>query len=246
MIISMVNQKGGVAKTTSTLNIGALLAEQGKKVLMIDLDPQSSLTISLGIEEEQFEYSMYDVMCEGIEIDKVILQVKENLFIAPAIIDLSVAELQLVNEMARESLLKKRIAKIKDDYDYIVIDCPPSLGLLVVNALNVTDKVIIPCTTSYLSYRGLKLLLNTVEKVKNNLNFELEVMGVIATMYDKRTTHAREVLELLEEKHKVLGKIGTSIQAQDCILEGKALVDYNSKHPIVQAYREVVEVIINE
>lgn len=176
MIISMVNQKGGVAKTTSTLNMGALFAEQGKKVLMIDLDPQSSLTISLGIEADQFEYSMYNVMCEGLEIDKVILQVKENLFIAPSIIDLSVAELQLVNEMARESILKQRISKVKNEYDYILIDCPPSLGLLVVNALNATEKVIIPCTTSYLSYRGLKLLLDTVEKVRNNLNFELEVM----------------------------------------------------------------------
>ena len=167
-----MNQKGGVAKTTSTFNIGAILAEKGKRVLLVDLDPQHSLTIALGIDDELTK-SIYNVICEKEDINNVILEVSENLYIAPSNLELSIAELQLVSMMARESILKKALDKVKDNYDIILIDCPPSLSLLTVNALVASNEVIVPTATDYLSYKGLELLIDTINNVKENLNEDL-------------------------------------------------------------------------
>lgn len=246
MIISIINQKGGVAKTTSTYNISALLAKKDKKVLMIDLDPQASLTVSVGIEPEELRRTIYNVICENEDITNIIIELDKNLYIAPSVIDLSIAELSLVNKIARESILKKKIEKVKNNFDYIIIDCPPSLGLLVVNALSASDKILIPVATDYLAYRGLRLLLSTVDNVKENINSELSILGVIATLFDRRTLHSREVLEILEDKYNVIGKISISVQVKDSILAGKPLVEYNPKHHIVDEYKQVVEVILNE
>lgn len=238
--IAFCNQKGGVAKTTSCLNVACCLA-QAHKVLLIDLDPQSSLSISLGYNLTESMNTMYSVMCQGKNIEQMILMHQKNLFLAPASIELALADLQLVNEMARESVLKKALQEVEEQFDYILIDCPPSLGLLVVNALNASDTVLIPCATDYLSYRGLKLLSDTVEKVRANLNENLDILGVIATFYDKRTLHSKEVLELLEKDYPILGTVSVSVQAKDSILDGKSLIEYNPRHKISQEYQEIAK-----
>lgn len=238
--IAFCNQKGGVAKTTSCLNISSCLSKY-YKVLLIDLDPQSSLSISLNYNLTECLNTMYSVMCQGRKISDVVQCHKENLYIAPSSIELSLADLQLVNEMAREAVLKKALQEVDEQFDYILIDCPPSLGLLVVNALNASDTVLIPCATDYLSYRGLKLLSDTVEKVQRNLNPSLHILGVIATFYNKRTLHSQEVLELLEKDYPILGTVSVSVQAKDSILDGKSLIEYNPKHKISQEYQEIAK-----
>lgn len=239
MIMSFVNQKGGVAKTTLTLNLGYIFSEK-KKVLLIDLDPQGSLSISLGIESD----AMYQIICKSKKAEEFLVKIKDNLFLLPTDISLSVAELNLVTEMARENVLKRALNKIKDDFDYIFIDCPPSLGLLVINSLNASDKVIIPCATDYLSYRGLKLLLDTLDKVTNNLNPDLKVEGVVATFVDTRTLHSKEILEELKKEYNVLGTVSSSVKVKDSILAKKSLVEFDPGHKIVQEFKEIAEVIL--
>lgn len=240
--IAVCNQKGGVAKTTSCLNIACCLA-QTHKVLLIDLDPQSSLSISLGYNLTESMNTMYSVMCKEKSVEQILLIHQKNLFLAPASIELALADLQLVNEMARESVLKKALQEVEEQFDYILIDCPPSLGLLVVNALSACDKVLIPCATDYLSYRGLKLLIDTVEKVRANLNEHLDLLGVIATFFDQRTLHSKEVLQLVEKQYPVLGTVSVSVQVKDAILDGKSLIEYNPRHKISQEYQEIAKKI---
>jgi len=243
MITAFINQKGGVAKTTSTLNVAVALSEKGYKVLMLDFDPQASLTIASGLEPERIEKNMYHVIVEKENIENIILSISDNLHIAPSIIDLSVAELYMVSEMARESILKKALSKIQNYYDFIFIDCPPSLGLLTINALCASQNVVIPTATDYLAYRGLKLLLETIKKVKENLNENLNIAGVIATFYDSRTLHSKEVLEALGEEQKILGVIKKSVQVQDSIMSGKSIITYNPEHPIAKEYKNIASKI---
>ena len=243
MIYSIMNQKGGVAKTTSTFNIGAILAEKGKRVLLVDLDPQHSLTIALGIDDELTK-SIYNVICEKEDINNVILEVSENLYIAPSNLELSIAELQLVSMMARESILKKALDKVKDNYDIILIDCPPSLSLLTVNALVASNEVIVPTATDYLSYKGLELLVDTINNVKENLNEDLKIKGVIATMYDKRTKHANEVLEALNDEFDVLGTVKISVVAKDSILANEPLISFAKSNDITKEYIKIAEELL--
>lgn len=200
-IISMCNQKGGVGKTTSTINLGASLAAFGRKVLLVDLDPQGALSAGLGISHEELDVTVYNLLVDNSYsiLDALHSSPVENLDVVPANIDLSAAEIQLVNEVGREQALARALRPVMRDYDVIIIDCQPSLGLLTVNALSCSDSVIIPVESEYFSLRGLALLMDTVDKVRDRLNFKLEVLGILVTMFDRRTLHAREVMERLVE-----------------------------------------------
>ena len=243
MILSVINQKGGVGKTTSTFNLGAILAK-GKRVLIIDLDPQGSLTIACGIDV--INESMYDVMSEKKSMQNILIEVSANLFLAPANINLSIAELELVSKMSRENVLKKALEKINKNFDYILIDCPPSLSLLTINALVASDKALVTVSTDFLAIKGLELLIDTINKVKENLNESLCVLGVIATMYDKRTTHSKEVLSLLNNEYSVLGTIKQSVIVKDSVLANAPLIDFEPNHDTTKEYIKVAKEITNE
>jgi len=244
MIISIINQKGGVAKTTSTFNIAGNLANEGYNVLQLDIDPQGSLTIANGIEPGDLKKSIYNVLCENLNIRKIIYKISDNLSLAVSNLDLSVAEISLVNMMARETVLKKSLKEIKDDFDYILIDCPPNLGLLTINALCASDKVIIPVSTDYLSLRGVDLLVDTVEKVKDNLNEDLEILGLVATMYDSRTRHSNEILEVFKENHNLLGTISESVRIKDSILASMPIGQFDPTHKTAEEYKNITNKII--
>jgi len=194
-IISLLNHKGGVGKTTSTMNIGAGLVELGKRVLLIDLDPQANLTLALGIPRQPS--SMYEAM-RG-ESDLVPFHLKDRLHVVISVLDLSGVEMELLNEAGREFLLKELINPVRDNYDYIIIDCPPSLGLLTLNALTASDSVMIPVQTEFLAMQGLAKIKQVIQKVKLRLNRQLEIGGVIATMYDSRKVLNRDVVDTLRK-----------------------------------------------
>ena len=200
-IISMVNQKGGVGKTTSTINLGASLVEQGRKVLLVDLDPQGALSAGLGTAHDDDQLTVYDLLFDNTaSVHAAIRHSKvSGLDLVPANIDLSAAEIQLVNEVGREQTLARALRPVRNEYDFIFIDCGPSLGLLTVNALAASHGVIIPMEGEYYSLRGLALLTDTVEKVRDRINFDLVIVGILVTMFDRRTTHAREVMERVVE-----------------------------------------------
>ncbi|MBZ9609963.1 AAA family ATPase [Clostridium estertheticum] len=204
MIISIFNQKGGCGKSTTTINLGAALAKQGRKVLVVDMDAQANTTNGVGIDDEELEVTIYDLLIsKKITYEKIKEVIKkteyENLECLPSDIQLSNAEIELASAMSRETILKKIIDKIKNDYDYILIDSPPSLGLLSVNSLVASDKLIIPVNTSYFSVKGIKHLMNTFNLVKDNLNGKLEIMGVLITMFNSRKTIAKNIRESLIE-----------------------------------------------
>ncbi len=200
-IISMVNQKGGVGKTTSTINLGAALVEHGRKVLLVDLDPQGALSAGLGVPHDGDQTTVYDLLFDNTASIHAAIQhsTVSGLDLVPANIDLSAAEIQLVNEVGREQTLARALRPVRGEYDYIFIDCGPSLGLLTVNALAASHGVIIPMEGEYYSLRGLALLTDTVEKVRDRINFDLDIVGIVVTMFDRRTTHAREVMERVVE-----------------------------------------------
>ncbi|WP_291313527.1 ParA family protein [Corynebacterium sp. UBA2622] len=200
-VISMVNQKGGVGKTTSTINLGACLAEQGRKVLLVDLDPQGALSAGLGVSHDEDQTTVYDLLFDNTaSIHSAVRHTNvSGLDLVPANIDLSAAEIQLVNEVGREHTLTRALRPVLKEYDIIILDCGPSLGLLTVNALAASHGVIIPMECEYFSLRGLALLTDTVEKVRDRINFDLEIVGILVTMFDRRTTHAREVMERVLE-----------------------------------------------
>lgn len=197
LIVAMCNQKGGVGKTTTTINLGAALAETGRKVLLVDFDPQGSASVGLGVNPHTLERTIYNLLLSrAIEASDVIVPTGvDNMDILPANIDLSAAELQLVSEVAREHTLKRVLDRIRPDYDIILIDCAPSLGLLTVNALTAADKVLTPLECEFFALRGIALLTDTVTKVKDRLNPDLEMLGILGTMFDARTLHSREVLD---------------------------------------------------
>lgn len=245
-IIALANQKGGVTKTTSTFNIAAGLALKGYKTVMIDFDPQASLTISAGYEPLDFQYTISDVL-KGDAITQAIYKVdhvSENLYIIPSIIDLAKTEVELVGRTARESVLKKKLEEIEDQFEYIIIDCPPQLALLTINALTACTDLIIPCQTNYLAYRGLKELIHTIEELKELLECKINIIGVIATLYDKRTKKDKEILEVLEEEYKVLGTVKKTVKAIEGIYEGKPIIQMDSKCEVAKAYLKIVDDII--
>lgn len=246
---SVINQKGGVAKTTSTYNISKKLADQGYKVLMVDLDPQASLTISTGLEPEEMEKTIVDVMIpfqgrKRNDIQEAIVELEEDLHLVPSIIDLSAADNLLHNEMSRESILRRALKKVQPYYDYCFIDCPPALNQLSINALVAADFCIIPVACDYLAFRGLEMLKDTIEQVQENLNPNLEIFGVIATFHN-RTIHAKENLDRLTQEYNVIGVIGTTVKAKDAVYSGKPIVSYEANSKVAQQYSAVVERIIN-
>jgi chromosome partitioning protein len=200
-IIALCNQKGGVGKTTSTINLGAALAEVGRRVLLVDFDPQGALSVGLGVQPHQLDRTAYNVLMErSVSVEDVLLKTSvAGMDLLPSNIDLSAAEVQLVGEVAREQTLARALAPVTDDYDFVLIDCQPSLGLLTVNALTAAHGVIIPLECEFFSLRGVALLIDTVEKVRERLNPDLKLDGILATMYDGRTLHGREVFARVVE-----------------------------------------------
>lgn len=244
-VFSLINHKGGVAKSVSTSNIGVELANTyGLKVLMVDLDPQANLTIISGVEPESLDMTISDVLVsyskkDRVKIEEVIIQLSDNLYLAPSIIDLAATDTILQSVMSREYVLKKALSSVMDLFDVVLIDCPPSLGLLPLNALSSSDFVIIPCATEYLAYRGLKLILDTISGVKENLNENLELYGMLATRH-KRTTHSKEILDLLQENYNVLGVIPEQIKVSDAMYsDDGTIVSYDSNSKPAIAYKLV-------
>lgn len=242
-IIAVSNQKGGVGKTTSTLNLGVALTELDKKVLMIDLDPQASLTISIGLEPESLEKTIYNALVEDVDIRKLIL-FSDLLYFVPSTIDLSAAEMELVSEVGREFKLKEALDEVKDEFDYILIDCPPSLGLLTINALVACDVVIVPMAPEYLALRGFNLLEKTITKVKK-LNKKLTLMGILVTLYDNRTIHHKDVVAELQKNYPVFNSmIKKSIKFPDAVLAGQPIMTYDRKFEGAVSYHELAKEVI--
>src|SRR3982750_67037 len=200
-IVALANQKGGVGKTTSTINPGAALAEYGRRVLLVDFDPQGALSVGLGVNPHNLDMSIYNLLRDSsCTVDDILIKTDvAGLHLLPANIDLSAAEIQLVNEVAREMALARVLRSVRKEYDFILIDCQPSLGLLAINALTIAHGVLVPLECEFFSLRGVALLLDTIDKVRERLNFDLELEGILATMYDSRTTHCRQVLQRVVE-----------------------------------------------
>nr|WP_304505569.1 MULTISPECIES: ParA family protein [unclassified Corynebacterium] len=248
-IISMVNQKGGVGKTTSTINLGACLAELGRKVLLVDLDPQGALTAGLGIAHDELDLTIYDVMLDSRSsiLNAIHSTAMPGLDLVPANIDLSAAEIQLVNEVGREHTLGRALRPVRKDYDFIILDCQPSLGLLTVNALAASHGVIIPMECEYFSLRGLALLTDTVEKVRDRLNFDLEITGILVTMFDRRTSHAREVMSRVIEvfEDQVFDTVITrTVRFPETSVAGEPIIMWAPSSQGSQQYRELAKEVI--
>jgi chromosome partitioning protein len=248
-IIAMCNQKGGVGKTTSTINLGAALAECGRKVLLVDFDPQGALSVGLGVPTYELPVTIYNLLVErGHDVRDVVQQTSTpNLDIIPANIDLSAAEVQLVGEVAREMVLARVLRPIVDDYDVILIDCQPSLGLLTVNALTAAHGVIIPLECEFFAMRGVALLVETIEKICDRLNPRLQVDGILATMYDSRTLHSREVVRSVVDHfgdrvfHTVISR---TVKFPDSSLAAEPITTYASTHSAAEAYRQMARELI--
>ncbi|TLS40947.1 ParA family protein [Streptomyces montanus] len=248
-IIAMCNQKGGVGKTTSTINLGAALAEYGRRVLLVDFDPQGALSVGLGVNPMELDLTVYNLLMErGMAADEVLLKTAvPNMDLLPSNIDLSAAEVQLVSEVARESTLQRALKPLMADYDYIVIDCQPSLGLLTVNALTAAHKVIVPLECEFFALRGVALLTETIEKVQERLNPELELDGILATMYDSRTVHSREVLARVVEafdNHVYHTVIGRTVRFPETTVAGEPITTYASNSVGAAAYRQLAREVL--
>jgi len=248
-VISLCNQKGGVGKTTSTINLGAALAEQGRRVLLIDFDPQGALSVGLGVNPHELDLTIYNLLMQrDVAIDEVLLKTAvPGLDLLPGNIDLSAAEVQLVSEVAREQTLSRVLAPILGDYDIVLIDCQPSLGLLTVNALAASDGVIIPLECEYFALRGVALLMDTIYRVQERINPRLEVEGILATMYDARTLHGREVLarvvDAFGEKvfHTVIAR---TVRFPETTVAGEPITTYASSSSGAAAYRQLAREVL--
>ena len=245
-IIAFANQKGGVAKTTTTLNLGVAFQELGHRVLAVDLDPQGNLTMSLGLNPDLVRPSMYDVLVNGVAIQRVIHE--RELDVAVSSIDLAAAEIALSSLIGRERVLSKALMPIGDRYDYIFIDTPPSLGLLTVNALTAAHAVIIPVQCEYLSLRGLAQLERTLELVRENLNPEVHIAGIVPTMYDGRTVHGREAVEVLRSSFGDLvfkTTIGKTIKFAEAPVKGESVLKYAPDSRAAEAYRQLAREVLD-
>jgi len=248
-IIAIANQKGGVAKTTTAVNVAACMAMEGKKVLLMDIDPQGNASSGLGINRQETEYCIYDVIINGVSVEAVTYDTElENLKIVPATIQLAGAEIELVSAISRESKLKKAIKTISDQYDYVLIDCPPSLGLLTLNALTAADSLLIPIQCEYYALEGLGQLMNTYELVKKHLNPHLDIEGVLLTMFDARTNLAIQVVD--EVKNHFKGKVFATIIPRNVRLSeapshGKPVSLYDPKSRGAEVYYELAKEVIS-
>ncbi|HHY83292.1 MAG TPA: ParA family protein [Clostridiales bacterium] len=250
-IIAVANQKGGVGKTTTNVNLSACLASLGKKVLTIDIDPQGNTTSGLGINKNQVDKSIYDVIINGVPVKETIVHTNfDNLDIIVSKIQLAGAEIELVPMMARETILKRALQEIKNDYDYIFIDCPPSLGLITINALTAADKLLVPIQCEYYALEGLTQLLNTVELVRKNLNPSLEIEGVVLTMFDSRTNLSIQVVDEVKKffKNKVYTTIiPRNVRLGEAPSHGVPIIVYDPKCAGAEAYMDLAnEMIENE
>ena len=249
-IIAMCNQKGGVGKTTTTISLGAALVEAGRRVLLVDFDPQGSMTVGLGFNAHDLDQSVYHALLDPqVGIKDLILNTSvEGLDLVPANIDLSAAEMRLVTEVGREQALARVLKPVRHDYDVILIDCQPSLGLLAVNALTAATGVIIPLECEYFALRGVALLKDTIERVRERTNDELSIIGLLGTMYDSRTLHGKEVLQSLVEGwgdlvfHTVIRR---TVKFSDATVAGEPITEYASSSPGASSYRELAREVLS-
>ncbi|NNU26204.1 ParA family protein [Isoptericola sediminis] len=248
-IVAMCNQKGGVGKTTTTINLGATLAEYGRKVLLVDFDPQGAASVGVGVSPHELELSVYNLVMErDVTLEDVVRPTAiEGLDVVPANIDLSAAEVQLVGEVARESVLSRALRPALDVYDVVLIDCQPSLGLLTVNALTAADGVLIPLECEFFALRGVALLVETIDKVRDRLNPDLAVDGILATMFDARTLHSREVVQRVHEAfgdtllHTVIGR---TVKFPDASVAAEPITSHAPSHAGAAAYRHLARELV--
>jgi chromosome partitioning protein len=245
-VIAFANQKGGVAKTTTTLNLAAAFAEEGHRVLCCDMDPQGNLTMSQGIDPDSLEKSMYDVLVHDTPIREVIR--RREIDVACASIDLAGAEIAMSTKIGRERTLAKALKTIDEDYDFVCIDTPPSLGLLTINALTAADKVIVPVQCEYLSMRGLIQLQNTLSMIRENLNPDVQIEGILPTMVDTRTLHAKEAIEILEENfgdRMFVTRIRKTVRFAEAPVKGMSVLKYDPKGTAADAYRQLAKEVLS-
>jgi chromosome partitioning protein len=245
-VIAFANQKGGVAKTTTTLNLGVALAEQGKRVMAIDLDPQGNLTMSQGWNPDEIERSMFDVLVHKLPITEILRN--SEIDVAVSSIDLAGAELALASMIGRERALEKALMPVLGDYDYILIDTPPSLGLLTINALVASNGVIVPVQCEYLSLRGLVQLENTLTMIRENLNPNVAIQGILPTMYDKRLLHSKEAVEILKENFGDLvlnTKIRKTVRYAEAPVKGMSVLKYDPTGEAAGMYRDLAKEVLD-
>jgi chromosome partitioning protein len=245
-VIAFANQKGGVAKTTTTLNLACAFAEEGHRVLCCDMDPQGNLTMSQGIDPDTVEKSMFDVLVHGISIKEVTK--KREIDVACSSIDLAGAEIAMSTMIGRERALERAFAPVKDDYDFICIDTPPSLGLLTINALTAADKVIVPVQCEYLSMRGLIQLQNTLQMIREHLNPDVDIEGILPTLVDSRTIHAKEAIEILEENfgdRVFASRIRKTIRFAEAPVKGMSVLKYDPDGVAAQSYRDLAQEVLS-
>ncbi len=245
-VIAFANQKGGVAKTTTTLNLAAAFSEKGHRVLCVDMDPQGNLTMSQGIDPDSLETSMYDVLVNHTPISEVIMA--REIDVAASSIDLAGAEIAMSTKIGRERSLKKGLEPVRDDYDYVFIDTPPSLGLLTINALTAADKVIVPVQCEYLSMRGLVQLQNTLSMIRENLNPDVEIEGILPTLVANRTVHAKEAIEILEENfgdRVFASRINKTVRFAEAPVKGMSVLKYDPDGKAAYAYRQLAKEVLS-
>ncbi|NLK51394.1 MAG: ParA family protein [Syntrophomonadaceae bacterium] len=247
-VIAITNQKGGVGKTTTSVNLGAYLAQLGKRVMVVDIDPQGNATSGLGVDRKQLEHCIYDVLINGVGVEVVLLETEvKDLLLLPATIQLAGAEIELVSLIAREGKLKRALEKVKNKFDYILIDCPPSLGLLTLNALAAADRLLIPIQCEYYALEGLGQLMHTVQLVRKHLNPDLDLEGVLLTMFDARTNLSIQVVEEVKEyfKDKVFKTIiPRNIRLSEAPSHGQPISIYDNRSKGAEMYLELAREVI--